>query len=320
MAIAAALPWKSLLQNKLKGLLEAQGFSNVQLTLTDAGAAHFLLKDIAFKKANLSAAIGAVAVNGAPKVKERKIEGQWKINNIQITSDALPLPVFNGNGDFAVYFDRAIIKGFFLADDASQLTFNVNYIYSSPDKSLLTVEAFSIPWGGGKVSAKNIRISFEEKAPIAADLKVEGVFADDLLRQITGNRATATGRISGSLPVTIAPDKSIVFRNGLLQSDAPGILTVSPDIIPGDNAQVALVREILKNFHYDSLSLQLDSGADGKSELNLAIEGKNPQVQQGRAVKMNVNLKGDVLDLVQQNLSWLTDPKKIMERGINAKP
>jgi hypothetical protein len=83
---------------------------------------------------------------------------------------------------------------------------------------------------------------------------------------------------------------------------------------------VALVREILKDFHYTSLSFYLNSGKDKRTEIRMSLEGSNPEVQGGRTVKMNVNLSGDVLGFAQQNLLWLTDPRKIIERGKNAEP
>ncbi len=322
LALAAvALPWKNAAQNKLIGLFESQGFTQVRMTLFEIGPTRAALKDIAFKKDDLSISAAHAAATGAFNTADKRWDGQWKIDNIQITKASAPFPVFNGKGSLSLQYGQAATKGRFLsAADATQFTFELTYVIANPDKSTLTITEFSMPWSGGTLSAKNVSIPFKTKFPIDMNLKVDQVSADALMQQLTGKRATATGVISGTLPVTIVSGDSFVIHEGRLQSMTPGILALSPDVIPGDNPQVALVREILKDFHYTSLSLILNSGKDGASQARLTLEGQNPQVQQGRAVKMNVNLNGDVLGFAQQNLMWLTDPKKIMEQEKNAKP
>ncbi|MFA4994186.1 MAG: YdbH domain-containing protein [Bdellovibrionales bacterium] len=319
--IAAALPWKLSLENRLKGLLEAQGFTNVRLTLFDISPTRLMLKDIAFKNNDLGITARDATTNGALQATDKRWDGQWEVKDIQITKANTPFPVFNGKGSLSLQFDKTIIKGQFrAADTAAQLTFESTALFGASKKSTLIVTDFSMPWSGGTLSAQNIKIPFVTKFPIDINLKIDQVSADALMQQLTGKRATATGKISGILPMTLASGDSIVFCEGQLQADAPGTLALSPDVIPGDNPQVALVREILKDFHYTSLTLNLNSGKDNRTDVRLSLEGKNPQVQQGRSVKMNVTLNGDVLGFAQQNLLWLTDPKKIMEQEKNAKP
>ena len=322
LALAAAvLPWKNVAHNKIIGLFEAKGFTQVQMTLSEISPTHAALKDIAFKNNDISTTAADATADGAFNAANKRWDGKWEVNNIQITKAAVPFPVFNGKGTVSLQFDKTITKGRFLTTtDATQITFETTYVFANPEKSTLVITEFSMPWSGGTLSAKNVSIPFENKFPIDMNLVVDGVSADALMQQLTGKRASATGKISGTLPVTIKSGDSVVFHAGQLKADAPGVLTISPDVIPGDNPQVALVREVLKDFHYTSLSLSINSGNNNVTEIRLSLEGQNPQVQQGRAIKMNVNLNGDVLGFAQQNLLWLTDPKKIMEQEKNAKP
>ena len=177
-----------------------------------------------------------------------------------------------------------------------------------------------MPWNGGSLAAQNVKIPLNGQSPFDVKIKINQVSADGLMQQLTGKRASATGTISGTLPITIDPDGSIVFHQGILQAEEPGTITLSPEAVPGDGEQITLVREVLKDFHYTSLAMQLNSSEDHRLELRMNLEGSNPQVQAGRRVKINVNLNGDVLNFVQQNLLWLSDPQKIMERGKNANP
>ena len=91
-----------------------------------------------------------------------------------------------------------------------------------------------------------------------------------------------------------------------------------PGAIPGDNQQIALVREILKDLHYSLLSVAVDSGKDHKLSVMLALEGNNLSVYNGRPVKLKVHLSGDVLNFIQQNLTAFTDPKQLLKQGKNA--
>ena len=276
---------------------------------------------LTFKSQAFDIATGDTKADVLLKADDKRWEGQWEIKDIKISGASLEVPVLNGNGQLSLQSDQAQIKGQFQdAEKTHKVVFDINYLFAAPDKSVLTIIDVVMPWNGGKLSAQNTEIPFGNKAPLNVTLKIDQVSADALMQQLTGRRASATGKISGTLPVTIEPDGNIFFHEGKLQADESGIIAMSPDVISGQNEQVALVRDVLKDFHYTLLSIQLNSGKDHRLELRMSLEGNNPQVQKGRPVKLNVNLNGDVLGFVQQNLLWLNDPKKIMERAKNANP
>ena len=132
---------------------------------------------------------------------------------------------------------------------------------------------------------------------------------------LTRERVSATGSVSGDLPLIIERNGNFSFGKGKLQADSPGTITLPPDAIPGDNAQIAMTRDILKNFHYKILSLSISSGMDGKTPILITLEGNNPDMYNGKPVKINVRLSGDVLNLIRQNVLFLTDPKSILKQG-----
>jgi len=138
---------------------------------------------------------------------------------------------------------------------------------------------------------------------------------NDLLRQLTGEKASGTGEISGTLPVTIGADGSIVIANGALQAEKPGMIVLPPDVIPGDNENVALARDVMKNLHYNVLSVRVDNDKNDRISVLMNVEGNNPDVYGGKAVKLNVHLTGDVLDFIRQNVLALTNPEKLLEQG-----
>lgn len=276
---------------------------------------------IAFTTPNLGMTTGATTAEASLKESEKRWEGQWSVKNFNVTGTSPEIPALSGGGDITIQANLARITGR-LHDAANThiLAFSVNNLFSEPDKSAVLITDFLMPWNGGSVAAQNVRMPLSGKAPIDVKLIINQVSFDSVMQQMTGKRASATGKISGTLPATIEPDGSIVFYQGTLHAEETGTISMSPEAIPGDNEQVALIREVLADFHYTSLRMQLNSGEGHRLELRLNLEGNNPQVQGGRPVKINVNLTGDVLDLFQKNLLWLSDPQKIMERVKNANP
>lgn len=256
----------------------------------------------------------------AATLMENRWDGEWTISNIETTGAPQPLPPLNAKGAFDLRADKIVIDGR-VQDSAKAYAaeFQIEHSFSSPAQSALLIKKGSIPWNGGILSTENARLFFAPKEPTSFDLKIAAVSADALMQQFTGKRASATGALSGTIPVTIAPDGTMAFHNGNLYAEGPGTIALSPEVISGANAQLALVRDILQDFRYTSLSIGLDSGDQGLHML-MKLEGNNPKIQQGRPVKLNVNLKGDVLGFIQQNLLWLNDPRKLLERGIHANP
>jgi len=136
-----------------------------------------------------------------------------------------------------------------------------------------------------------------------------------LMQTLTGSRVSATGTMSGNIPVIIRPDGSYTLGKGQLKADSNGSMSMPSEIIPGDTEQMDLVREILGNLHYSVLSASVYTSGKQGVVVRLALEGNNPDVYGGRAVKLNVNLTGDILDFIQQNAMLLTKPEQLLKQG-----
>ena len=144
-------------------------------------------------------------------------------------------------------------------------------------------------------------------------LHMQDASLSGLLQGATGGRATATGLVSGNVPLTLTGEGTLVVGQGHLTAYQGGVITLSPDAIPGDNAQVALVRDIMKSFHYSTLLVSVGSDKDKKLSILLSLGGNNPDVYNGQEVKLNVQLSGDLLDLLQQSILPLADPKQLLK-------
>lgn len=257
-------------------------------------------------KADINAKFGA---------QDQNWQGVWSLDDLQLETGDMAIPVMDGSGTVKAEADAITLVGEIKSGDKSRrAAFTLDFSLTDSQKNLLTVTHAVLPWHGGTLAIDNAAIPLTGKNPVRVTVRVERVSVDDFMQALTGKRVSATGIVSGDLPLTIGRDGSISFGQGSLKTDGPGIISLPADLIPGDNEQVALTREILKNFHYDGLSLVVIGGADGGLSVLVATEGKNPDVMGGRAVKLNIRLNGDLLDLVRQSAMFLVEPEKIFNQ------
>ena len=340
------LPWKGFVADKAQSFLEDKGFQNVHFTLSDLGLHSTTLQDITSGNFSLKTLVVRYSlpdflpekqpefiVNGFsfalnsndPKIKINIADGnitvkatqmdpwigKWQLHNIQVDSENLALPALEGKGRLQILGDSFSLSGRFKSKDH---TYRTIFNFYMPSNKLKLLYA-TLPWKGGTLTVKNVLIPLKSKQPIKTVLHVQQVSIGALMQILTGERVSATGSVSGDLPLIIERNGSFSFGKGKLQADSPGTITMPSDVIPGDNEQIAMTRNILKNFHYGTLSLSISSNADGEILVLITLEGNNPDMYNGRPVKINVRLGGDVLNLIRQNVLLLTDPKSILKQG-----
>jgi len=343
LVVAALLPWKSWVETKLKSEIAARGITGLEFTLDTIGFKGLTLKNLSLNgfalesltlgyaplellRGNVkSLNAGDITVKqGDMEIKLGAIEaelpeGRWKIHDIHVTGTPLPLPPLEGEGTLSRQGDIIRIDGTFKNADAKyKAVFAANIAPSEKEKTAIILSSVALPWNGGTLSTRNVSIPLYSEKTIVLKLQLQNVSMDALLQQATGNRATATGTVSGGVPVTIRRDGSFTLQTGTLKAQSGGTITLDPSVIPGDNQQVALVRELLKNFNYKTLSLGVESGKDEQLSMLLSLQGNNPEVYNGRMINLNVHLTGDLLDLVQQSLLSM-DTQKLLEKDSHAK-
>jgi hypothetical protein len=184
------------------------------------------------------------------------------------------------------------------------------------DFSTVTIDIGSaaLSWKGGELTARQVHVAPASSPAAKFDVQIRHVSVDALLQALTGNRLSATGTVSGVLPVIVGADGALSFGKGTLKTDAPGTLNMPPESIPGDNPQVDQVRKVLKDFHYSGLSIAISSERGNRVSMLIALQGNNPGMYDGRPVNLNVSLTGDVLDYIKQNVLLLTDPKSFLKQ------
>ncbi|NCC02676.1 MAG: hypothetical protein EOM37_01305 [Proteobacteria bacterium] len=271
---------------------------------------------ISFKSGSVSGITGAASLEAKANPQTSRWEGNWTLPSVKLTGIKDNLPLLDGTGTVMAYADRIESRGSFASKEkAYHLSFAMTSDLVSPTNSKQTILETSMPWMQGSLMAKEINIPLGGGKPLHVDLNLQKVSIAALLQYLTGQDAVATGTVSGTLPISLSEKGALSVQDVALQSNEPGTIKMPPESIPGDNPQVAFVREVLGDFYYSNLLAKIENTQDKKLSVILIVEGKNPNVQGGRPVKINVHLKGDLLAFIEQNLLWLYDPIKLMERG-----
>lgn len=347
------VPWQSTLEQQIKAALAKNGFKDASLHVTAFDSSAFTAADIALGQpapltiktlrldlgapyltlsmTGLSYAISGntleaerASVEGSGNLLTKTGGGQWHISGIHIKAGETALPVLVGEGPLTLDSNHLTAEGEFKSADGNvRASFNLNLSFRAPEKSQLKLITATMPWNKGRLSTRNVVILLNDKKDITLELLVEHVPVGALMQMLTGAETPATGVVSGTIPLTIKADGSLDFGASRLETKGPGIITLKPETIPGDNEQIMLVRDIMKNLHYTVLSIALQPGTQINQKTGvkkralavlLTLEGNNPDVAGGRPVKLNVQLNGDVLNLIQQSLLSLVDPSLFLKQ------
>lgn len=171
----------------------------------------------------------------------------------------------------------------------------------------------SVPFGGGEVYTEKVDIPLYGERALPLTLKLDRVELGQLLPLVAGGKAKGTGTLSGALPVTILRNGDIVIGSGEARAPGDGTISIGPDVLPGGSEQLDQVKRALQNFHYTRLQIHVSSPSGQKPVILLALEGNNPDAFEGRTVKLNIRLSGDVESLIRGTLLPLADPAELLK-------
>ncbi|MDX2074525.1 MAG: YdbH domain-containing protein [Alphaproteobacteria bacterium] len=299
------------LEKRISAALAAQGLSDVKITIAELDERHILFSHISFAKDKIQLAaddvnITATALPVAELLRKNyaNLSAEWSVKSLVVSGLPQELPSFSGEGK---------LRG----DEISGTLHDAGRRYESsfiinPVKAVL--HNIRLPWEGAVVSAKEVAFSFGEPKPIHIPLRIEKLPLTTLLAMISSDKASGTGTVSGNTELIIFPDGNFSLGNGTFTAGKDGLIQLSPEVLPGDAPQMEIARQALANFHYKDLRLTLSPDKRGKVSIRLNLEGNNPDALGGRPVKLNINLSGDVLELLQQTIMPMADPTRLIEK------
>ena len=194
------------------------------------------------------------------------------------------------------------------------------------------VKIFSARWplGDGFLSLDPFEwlYSNEENRVV---MRIENVSIGEFLKDVGDGALTATGDIEGTLPIVLS-GVDVRVENGELWVKDGGVIQYRSDQLEsiseldGTNERaVAAIRsgnyrdaafEALKNFEYQELRVKIDGALDGPIDVFLKADGKNDDVLGGQPFLFNINLQGELLNILRSFNTNAQIKSELARRGL----
>ncbi len=314
MYYATQLPLKAKIAEGVAGILAEKGLTDVEVELQSIGKQHIAFSRIYAAKEKMDISLTDVLIHATNLPYAELVRGdlsrvaaEWSVAEVLVSGIPYALPPLAGKGNFVMKDGNPEVTGAF-ADASGK--YGARFTARANE---LILEDVMLEWQQAKVSSKKIIIPLAGDVPIRLPLAVQNLPLATLLSMLSG-KASGTGNVSGNIEIILYPDGRFSIGGGRFGTQQNGLIQLSPEALPGDQPQIKIAREALSNFHYTELSLTTSTAKDGRPIIRLTLEGNNPEALNGRPVKLNVNLSGDVLEMLQQSLLPLADPRKYLEK------
>ncbi len=184
-----------------------------------------------------------------------------------------------------------------------------------PDRTL-AVEQLRWSFAGGTVRAQPFRVS-SEASDIRVTLTADGLDLGQLFALTRLDGLSGEGRVHGTLPVQIRGGVATI-AGGVLETDRPGQLRYRPakppSALQAGGANVNLLLQALENFHYEALRITLDGRTDAAMAIGLHVRGANPELYGGYPIEFNLNLEGELANILRSGLATYQVPERIREQ------
>ncbi len=177
----------------------------------------------------------------------------------------------------------------------------VSYQIENADSPRLKLEKTQFSLMDGTVSLVPTVI---DPAAKRSDLliRINDVDLDNFFNFIQVDGLTGSGRLDGQIPLTLEKNQ-VAITNGHLAAKTPGVLHFKSEkasqLLASAGEEMNLLLQALQNFHYSELSLHLDKSLTHDLVVKLSLLGNNPDVKDGRAFRLNINLETDIGKILQ---------------------
>jgi Dicarboxylate transport len=162
----------------------------------------------------------------------------------------------------------------------------------SPGRIL--VEEASFATVGSRVTLRDTVIDPMSER-LDTQLLVDQVDVGVLFEVLAVDGLSGSGELAGTIPVKRDGDR-VIIEDARLTAGGPGVLRFRSDAaaraLASGGEHVDLVIKALQDFHYQTLTLTGNLDRDGEASLRLEILGNNPNVLDGYAFQLNINLTG----------------------------
>ncbi|MEM7173077.1 MAG: YdbH domain-containing protein [Pseudomonadota bacterium] len=136
-----------------------------------------------------------------------------------------------------------------------------------------------------------------EAAQTELKFQVRDLKLGTLFELIQTEGLSGSGTLEGNIPLVLDGD-DLILKKSLLAAIAPGQLQFRSEdarqLLVGTGEEVDLLLQALEDFRYQDLSITFQKSANHDVEGTLSILGNNPEVLDGQAFRLNINLETNV--------------------------
>ena len=164
----------------------------------------------------------------------------------------------------------------------------------------LDIRQLQLALMGGSVSLQPQQLKLADHEQLL-QLELKQLALSQLLQQHPSTDVSGSGSLSGRIPLLLS-SKGASVQQGVIAAESPGgqlqYRPATAQSMAATNPGMKLVLEALDDFHYSVLSSNVSYDTSGKLLLALQLQGKNPALEQGRAINLNINLEEDIPALI----------------------
>lgn len=132
---------------------------------------------------------------------------------------------------------------------------------------------------------------------------------------------SGTGVLSGSIPLMISPD-TVTVADGKFAAAGPGVLQMrsqaARNALSGAGQDAVMLLDVLNDFHYQSLELNIDKEAGGAASILLSTAGSNPAVLDDQPFVLNVTVSTHLDKLLAVLSGALSLSQKALRGTLNS--
>jgi hypothetical protein len=199
---------------------------------------------------------------------------------------------------------------------------NIVATYALSSADAIDISSLSMDLAGGTISSDALAFRLDGSDSIATFI-VNDVQLDQLAALSGLPGLTATGVLSGTIPVRLVPGDAIV-ENGQLSTIAPGSIRYTPDAstaaVAESQSGYGLALQALEDFQYENLALTVNGSLSKDLEVGLQLKGNNPGLYDGYPIEFNLNLSGELANVIQGSLTGYRVPETIKRQLMEFPP
>ena len=126
---------------------------------------------------------------------------------------------------------------------------------------------------------------------------------------------SGSGKLEGELPIVLG-EGEIEIRNAALHSSGKaGVIRYRPDSgtsnIAAADGQFATALDVLENFHYERLEIEINGPASGEVAIQIHLAGVKPDYKDGYPVDFNLSVDSRLSDLLRTGIRIYRLPEEI---------